>query len=761
MQTHTYELPDLHMINQTISEKTAFDNERSIIDTFYSAVRRWEEQQAENTADAMGKLNVLWRHYVINLPPSEKERAKKLVYLVTYQTQTLPQNFTYSDVLSAVFLIMLPDLLAQRHLDVSLRGQRDDDLFGMIRYVKNENGSYELIADNTANPQIFETFVSQNEITLGERSIFKKFEHYLTSHPHLDRYSQQDFSLMLLDEVVPMINQLLENPAIKQAIDMELLDIGNYINLLHDIMGWGLATYLQEKQGPIQTIAAEAGESQEDNHELMPFDEAAICRNFQERTLQTSARSTCRNHHALTHPLITPYSNSDSTIANAITFYIQRVRLNISIGITSAFTDIENALEEVNYPMQHQSRSTLINSDIFNHAAARMQLGLTENESYERFICAPYRFPDNAFLFSKPIEDLSEQEILDHFFIASMSCLRKINKNRCHPIIFEFIIQRLWHAFIHDARCGEALSQRLNTINLMTQDPNLTTIIDFFNANSLERDIFLRFYTLLENAAQNHPTLLLIIAKAVLAHSQIQPNAEITQQEEYIILHFLGKIEVATSNSLALQTISTLLNCTALSARNRFCLVGVVAEKTCRGNLQNLTALLDETKEIDDIVLSAIGEDVAEKITLTMSEIRLHVLMNWYETARCQNHHVPVLTQHIENHCSRGQLETLKVYLGPFSTLRKTSQMFSKLMRSETIETVINKINSNQPAAEVLLSLKKVSHSHNEKLRTLFDALNRFFNNGADMSELLTKIQSAWPSNTSFALSERRQSCDF
>lgn len=760
---------NLNIFNQKIHE-THFDSEKMIIETFYTTACEWSEQREENTLN-MATLKTLWIYYTLNLPQNKKEQAQHLANLITHQEQIVPKAFTYLEVLKVVFLMMLPDLLAEKYLDVSLRGQRDDDLFGLITVTENKKAStYLLIADQNANPQYFETFVARNEIQRGTESILKKFEDHFNQADHLDRYTQQDFSLMLLNEALPLINTLLDEPIVHKAIEIGVLDLNRYIGLMHDIIGWSISTYLQEKQTPTQIFAAATDENVEYNPTPISFDNHFIQRHFQEKNQQQTARATSRQHNKCIHALTAEcYSSAASLIANTIIDYVQRVRLNISLGMTPAITETESILQELVYPVHCQSRTTLLENDEYGHTGARAQLGLADKESYERFICDNFTFADAAFHFPEPIKNFNEKQILDHLFIASADFLRRVDSLRCDPIIFDIIMNRLWHAFTHDPRCQESpyLSYR---INVPRENATLITLRDIFHSTGLAQDVFLRLSLLIEWVTQKNILLLPIITQSILNHSKTQPNIDSTLEEKYIILHLLEKINSLSAPTEILLAMSMLLKSDYLSARNRFCLIGIIAEniKSIFENnktnlflekLKNLASLLDDQVAIDEKVQLAIGETTAKHIAVISADTQLSTLTDRYSRIEPQNYLTTMLAQHIEMHCSRAQLMTLKIYLEQFSTLRKTSVMFSKLIGAENIQTVIKKIDAKEPAAEILLTLKNATNSRlralsrNQDPIPLYYVIDAFFSinsveiNNKTMSDLLQNIQKVLPRN--------------
>lgn len=678
-------------------------------------------------------IEAFWELYTIGLPTN----VKKLKRFVVSQPQQLPEQFDYIDILKAVFAIAIPDILLQQYTGITLRGNRPDYLFNLIRYEEKEN-SYELhavLANDAKQKEIkesFSRFVAQHEQSFGKKSRLHKFKQYLDAHPVLDKYTQHDFSLLFLDEVVYVISTLFQS---YKPIE-NLIDINRCIMSLHAVCAEWLNDYMTKRKNSILDCLKIFSKKKPPS---LPPPHIRQREYHVEKTSHINTVLIFNSHSSY------PFAD---TLSGGLDQYIQYTRWIISLGISPAITKEDKSLLNAAYSAEVSLRKAVSSEE--DEEGLRLSLGLEENEDYSKLICDDYSFPKDAFTLLKDDKNfLSHNDLLTYFFKINISFLRQIDSTRCDPTIYHSIIKRLWNAFIDDGEFPQHLIEHSKTICLATTFPVLSA--DFINKIA------------------THPSPLLErVIEALFTTNFMLPIHSVTENDEhyqeYIVLYLLEEAKKLPSLEFK-SKVTTVLECHQLSSLQKLALVGTITQDTNinkRSNFRNIHKLdqllkFDEwtaserPQKIKACITRAIGKNTLAFITSAAINTELSTLTAWYLNAKSQQKFTLVLTKCIENLYPKYELNTLRNSLSFFAleeallepmktsqscyssffSLKKTLTSLEKKKNLKPIAKIIHMIdNEKMSTAEILGNLKRIAETQtpsNSNIKNLYKVIQQFF----------------------------------
>jgi hypothetical protein len=646
---------------------------------------------------------------------------EKSVYLVIEQPQTIPENFSYLDIAQAIFAIISPSL------SLDLYSGRDDNLYSKITKEKAKNG-YRLAFNAAANNGVIEDFIGKNEIKPNYTSVFKKFDAYFQEDLTPDKYTQQKFSKMLLDEVLDIAKKILDHLVSKKLVNIEKINWNTYFYLLNNMFALHMSACLQQKKMQITKSLQ------------TQLDDTFLRRDYQEKNHQGVAQRANK---------INTDIPAGCLIDAALAQYKQDALLRISLGVSPTITQKEIELQKNIYSNETEARDQLLLGDEGYRQSAKEQLdllGLKEGESYIRFICDPYHIPQNAFNFPQSINSISAIDIFNHCLMSNIVFLKQIDKKKCDPKIYKMTIKRLWAAFIADPRCPEKIKLRckdfdpiikLSKTNSESESesqliikiinrlfyPNpekspyyhgrilLKRITELFKKNNPSTPAFMQsisdelcalLTTLIQSKYKEDHALARKFIQVLSANKEVKADKEVKNLKQK--LEKLQKTRVtpfSTKNSNGLTAMKNVLECSCFSAKQKIDLHDTIAKKQ------------------------------RSKIATPFSKKH-----SFYKQCAKKLKKRNELEKYSGLPCSQAQLDTLKNHLEAIlKNQPQDKSSYSFFPTKEAIyrtdfKCVIEKIEQKKPAAEILLALMIAGKNSGGKFieNTRPDHLCKFIN---------------------------------
>lgn len=737
----------------------------AIIRGFYATVPIPQAEDAESKfTEATNQIPGLWENYLSTLPENQKQKALALTYLVISQPVSLPEKFTYLDILKSILLIAIPDIRLSNHLQIGLLGKRNDEWFAGIEHDILEDKRYQLSKENSnENEKLrvcidsFTTLVINNETDLKTDSPFYQFSAYLEAQTVFNKFTVTQFSLMLVDEVTKTIQIVLRDPQIMKALVTTDIPPSQWVSILHKVFAYYLSPYI--------LLAFANTQIKREDHEDQKKMEDAL--KYAQRVYHTHMSGIMVNGFQ---------SNSD-----VITQYNLHTKRNINLGVSPAITAEEKALQAALYSDIVQARNAylaILKSQTIEDTQAHqwtlenimLSLGLTSDQNPTLFICENYDFPKSAFDFSKISETTSEENILMFFFLLNIGFIKQISRDQFGYEFYMISIERLWAAFISDARCPNEISNRGIVINAHTLLPSILDAINkIANQDCIDATTSNEFSELLFNSVRSKNSKLLM-ALAQATSSKPSNNTHDTKilaghiSEGHLIVYlrtYLSEARQYISNNILLDAMHIILN-GGLLLHNKLQFIGAIAagrhvnsaslpKKT--GYFYKKITILYAIKEAKDIAIiltnQFINETVWSNLSMLAKMTSISTLMALYDNPDNSSMTLSITAYHIDTQCSREQLTLLATSLATFLT-PNTRQLGLHIRFSNSLQKILTLINNKKPAAEILSALRKRAQKQtsnsNSGIGKLYTAINRFFlENNKTMADLLECINTATP----------------
>lgn len=693
---------------------------QEILENFYKNLAAHQKNGA--VIQTIAEIDMLWSIYVQEFSSKKQVQASALTPLVVYQPQTLPKKFTCLDVFKAVIRATIPDWQLKKHLQLDLHGNggRIDEYLGRIRITQNSNGHYELCADGDADKELFEGFVAENEINLGNSSWFKPFENFLWSQVTLDKYTRHDFSLMFRDAVYENFVEILRDKDFIEMCNLAKFDLASLIEYWHGISGCWMTVFIHNIHG-LKAAAIEDFYADPARHSRFVQMEGHV----------RVAKDIRLGFAAAT--IFESYTDDNFAAPNILNQYLQHTRRAIVLGLMPAFTSENQALQAIIYSKEVSAK---LNS-VGNEAGIALQLGLNEGESYKKFICDPYDFPNDIFHYFLSVESVSDDEIVEYFFLANVKFLSQLDRQRCKENIYSFIIAELWRGFLNDARCYDFVRYRCSMINITISAEALIFINEVFGSNSRTLETTKKLAKFLNKLVQSNRELLLTFAEAIHDYSSTQLECKSVREEDYLVLCLQNELSEISSPSG--KSISLLLNCKYLPIKHRLGLVGAIAEavyldkgwnphRECYEKMSELYRIL-EIEASDAIHACTTGniiKDTAEVVLKIFSQQDISVLLSWHEDEESMpKKYATLLVMHMQYLFEGQDLTELRTYLDRLCQLYSSSNFYPKIKREKGVSSVIEMIDEEKMWLYILLAFKSIAEK-NKKIAS--NSLSQFYN---------------------------------
>ena len=653
---------------------------KQIVSGFYSYVRLTTAGPEPREINTSADLAECWTSYLGTLPENDKASAQALTYITTHSSQVIPENFTYADALKASFLIAIPDLALYKHTEIMVRGSREDEFLRGLQHSEPQQGqSYTLSIgeDNQRQCETFDTFITKKQMLQSASDLFKKFADFLQAQTSFDRYAVAKFSYLFSEDVRTIIESILSDPHVSTVITIAQLDYVECIGILHNVLGWWLDVYISKKN-PFPRLPDEFTED-----ELTQYK-----KNVGHLKKYQLHINTARNLYRC--------FTTKGTVMQIMAAYQKHTLHVMSVIIASAITRLDQMLQENCYNSATTVRKAFITKDELNYNGVRMELGLADDEDYTKFICDDYAFSDYIFT-NLTFKGLDNQDkIVNYFFVSSMDVLNPIDKTKVEKLTYEFILQRLWNAFINDKR---------------------------FPVNLTDIDLEIDARLLIQKNTEST-----VLTKELLRTFNGKEKEQIISEEDSILHDLRKTIRGRNHNNPYLSIIIELLKCPSLTFKHRLAIASSVATQRAESAAAN-----ENTRFVYNGLIN-IGK--------TISENNVAILVDRYSIAQFKGHDTQVLKTQIASLCSWTQLEILKSHLACFSPPKSTQTFFTLRSEKHPFEKIVSMIKKQRHPAEILLELKRrvqVSKSLSAQIDNM-NPIKDFFNVDDASSGKTTKM---------------------
>ncbi len=730
-------------LNSASSDTQNLKQDKDIIIVFYAKVKRWIKKNPDHDIAKPRDLKSLWGEYIDSLPTeSLKERARKLSHVVINESQTLSENFTYPELLKAIFLLAIPDLLMLKHLDIYQPDRASTyDSYANNTYKQQDNQTYLLTPERMQPRSAFVKFTIQSEIKLNEASQLNSFSEYFNALEKSTIETFRAYSLKSVKYFIENIYPLLENADLKKALEAADISITDQITILHELNAYCIQAYALEK------YSSSLSEKEEIETEA-EFESESI---KEQRELKALKTAQINSHTDVAFKLNYKFFFDPDAEVNPIRQYEVNAMQNIKAGTHSIAqsTKLVDTQDRKNYV--YKGITELLKArgedDDMNLRSCRESLGMIDQQNYTDFSPREHKV---SYACTELPSSISDDDLLMHFFLDNIELLRNLDELENKDIV-NLAMTHCWQSFIGSKQCTSEIKER-NIV--LTKSPAFLVVINVISEicrpNNIDGNVAHAFSKLLSKTAKDGKTQLLIALSKTLPCDSNEEN-ETTETADKIIKLMQGinkqvaaaMLNINASRMSDSQKLESIVACASIKNSE--------ASETTFTAYNNLQTILkkyneiNESKKIDKKslpILIAQYENELERTNRVKSEGAFPSLQDQKNIAH--------IVSAINKKCTRENLENLATQLKKFSVPGQA--FFGSQNTASSLQEIIDMISGKKYSAfYILLELKKktqhikASTSIDSLVSEVYHVVNGFFskNNTKEnntMDSLLNRI---------------------